>query len=89
MITIPSLALGGVLNWFRGSLIAQIAAGVIAFLGVWKINNMVVERKAVKAVVQASKAAGTKRNAKTDQIRARIVPSTAWKRLRQEYADGG
>ena len=75
-------------NWFRSSLIAQIAVGVIAFLGVWKINNMVVERKAVTKVVQASKAAGTKRNAKTDQIRARIKPSDAMRRLRHEYADG-
>lgn len=84
---IANLALGGILNWFRGSLIAQIAAGVVAFLGVWKINNMVVERKAVKAVVQASHKAGIKRNEKSDKIRARIVHGTAWKRLQSEFAD--
>lgn len=84
---ISTLALGGILNWFRGSLVAQIAAGVVALLGVWKINNMVIERKIIKEVVQASHKAGIKRNEKSEQIRRSIDPGTAWKRLRQEYAD--
>jgi len=85
---IANLALGGILNWFRGSLAAQIAAGVVALLGVWKINNMVVERKVIKEVVQASHKAGIKRNEKSDKIRNSIEPGTAWKRLRSEFADG-
>lgn len=85
---IANLALGGIMNWFRGSLVAQIAAGVVALLGVWKINNMVVERRVIKEVVQASHKAGIKRNEKSDQIRRSINRGTAWKRLRSEFADG-
>jgi len=89
MITLPSLAIGGVFRMFRKSLVAQIIAGAVAFSAIWTVNNMIVERKAVKKVVQASQKAGVKRNEKSDKIRARIKPGTAWKRLQSEYADGG
>ena len=87
MITLPSLAIGGIFNFFRKSLIAQIIAGAIAFAGIWTVNNMFVERKAIKKVVQASKVAGTKRNEKSDKIRSSIKPSDAMRRLRDEYAN--
>ena len=73
-------------GWFRKSLLAQIIAGVVAFLGVWKLNNLSVEKKTVKKVVQASKAAGKKRNAQTNKIRAGIKPSDARQRLLNDYA---
>ena len=76
----------GIGQWFRRSLLAQIAAGVIAFLGIWKLNNLSVEKKAVKKVVQASKAAGKKRNAQTAKIRSSIKPGDARKRLLSDYA---
>jgi len=87
MIALPSLAIGGIFRMFRKSLVAQIIAGAVAFAGIWTVNNMIVERKAVKKVVIASQKAGTKRNAKTDKIRASIKPSDAMRRLRDEYAD--
>lgn len=87
MIALPSLAIGGIFRMFRKSLIAQIIAGAVAFAGIWTVNNMIVERKAVKKVVIASQKAGAKRNAKTDKIRASIKPSDAMRRLRDEYAD--
>jgi len=81
------LSIAGVWGWFRKSLIAQIVMGVIAFLGVWKINNVMVAKKAVKQVVQASKKAGAKRNAQSREIRSSIKPGTALDRLRKEFAD--
>jgi len=87
MIALPSLAIGGIFRMFRKSLVAQIIAGAVAFAGIWTVNNMIVERKAVKKVVIASQKAGTKRNAKTDKIRASIKPSDAMRRLRDEYSD--
>ena len=88
MISIPSLSLWAIGAWFRKSLLAQIGAGVLAFMTVWKINNIVVARQTVKKVVKASQKAGQKRNDQTSKIRARIKPSTAMQRLRRQYANG-
>lgn len=85
---ITSLTMMGISSWFRRSLYAQIAAGAIALLGVWKINNFYQQSVGRKQVVQASKQAGIKRNVATQKIRSNIQPSTAMQRLRQQYADG-
>ena len=77
------MGLGG---WFRKSLIAQIIARCVAFAGVWKLNNLSVEKRTVKKVVQASKVAGKKRNAQVRKIRAGIKPSDAKRRLLGDYA---
>ena len=76
-------------NWFKGSLIAQIASTVLAVFGVYFFIDARGQSKGVKKVVQASKVAGTKRNEKSDKIRSNIKPGTAWKRLLNEYANGG
>ncbi len=83
---IPGLSLFGVFSWFRGSLIAQIAAGVVAFMGIWKINNVMVARKTIAKVEDAAREHGKARNAKTAKIRRGIKPGTAMQRLRREYA---
>ena len=76
----------GLWSWFRGSLIAQIGAGVLAFLAVWKINNLAVARKTVAKVEAKAKSDGRARNAKTAKIRDRIDPDDAWSRLQSEFA---
>lgn len=78
----------GWLAWFRGSLVAQIGAGALAFLAAWQVNNYIERGKGRNQVVQASKEAGAQRNEKVRQIRRRIDPSDAWERLRNEYASG-
>lgn len=83
---ISALSLFGIYRWFKGSLLAQIVAGALALGAVWKVNNVVVAKKAVKKVVQASKQEGRKRNARVKKLRRRIVRTTAMQRLRKEYA---
>ena len=83
------LTLSGLFGRFRQSLIAQIAIGVIALLGVWKLNNYYVAKSAVKKVVQASQKEGKKRNARVRKIRRNIDRNTAMQRLRKEYAATG
>lgn len=83
---IAGLTLFKVFSWFRGSLIAQIAAGAVALLGIWQINNAVVARKAVAKVVENAKKDGRKRNAQAAKVRRNIDPASAWKRLQRDYA---
>ena len=76
-------------NWFKGSLVAQIASTVLAVFGVYFFIDARGQSKGITKVVQASKVAGTKRNEKSDKIRNSIAPGTACKRLQSEYANGG
>lgn len=76
----------GLWTWFRGSLIAQIAAGVLAFLAAWKVNNTLVARKTVAKVEAKAKSDGKARNEKARKVRDRIKPDDAWSRLQSEFA---
>lgn len=71
-----------VIGSFWGRAMAMVAAGLLA-LG---LNNMYQRAKGREQVVQASQKAGEKRNEAAAKIRDRIDPSTAWKRLREEYS---
>lgn len=79
------LSLVGIGRWFRGSLLAQIGMGVIALFGVWKVNNIIVARKAVAGLHEKSKKEGKARNVKSRKIRNSTTPGNAAKRLR-DYA---
>lgn len=79
------LSLVGIGRWFRGSLLAQIGMGIIALFGVWKVNNIIVARKAVAGLHEKSKNEGKARNVKSRKIRNSTTPGNAAKRLR-DYA---
>ncbi len=69
-------------GWFRTSLISQILVGLVAFAGIWKVNNIMVANKAIKEVKEEAVKDGHKRNAKANQIRRRPL-SADRKRLRE------
>lgn len=75
----------GLWSWFRGSIIAQIGAGVLAFLAIWKINNINVARKTEAKIEQKAIKKGKARNEKVDRIRDDVPRNGAWDRLREHY----
>ena len=76
--------------FFRRSLIAQIIAGVAAFLAAWAANNAIVGYNAKQAerkrIVKKSNETARKRDAKIRKIRKRVDRNDAWDRLRRDYA---
>ena len=87
---IANLALGGILNWFRGSLVAQIIAGAVAFSAVWYGNNVYQrsfgESRGITKVVKKSNEVAKKRDAKIEKRTGSIDPGSAGKRLLSDYA---
>jgi hypothetical protein len=79
----------GIWGWFRGSLITQIVVGAVAFLGIWKLNNIHQQQiggnKREAVIVENTQKAGRKRNDKAKKIRRRIKPSAAAERLWNDY----
>lgn len=87
---IANLALGGILSWFRGSLIAHIIAGAVAFSAIWFGNNVyqrsVGESRGIAKVAKKSNEVAKKRDAKIEKRTGSIVPGSASKRLLSDYA---
>lgn len=79
----------GAFGWFRRSLLAQIIAGIVAFLAAWKANNLYVAydagQKERERISEKTKVEGRKRNAEVSKIRNRIKRDGAWDRLRKQY----
>jgi hypothetical protein len=90
MITLPSLAIGGVFRMFRKSLVAQIIAGAVAFSAIWYGNNIyqrsIGESRGIAKVVKKSNAVAKKRDAKIQKRTGNIDPGSAGKRLLDTYA---
>lgn len=71
--------------FFRRSLIAQIIAGVLAFLAMWKVNNMVVSHNAGKAkekeIADNTRKIGKKRNEQARKVRKKAEQEGSFDRL--------
>ena len=75
----------GLFTWFRGSLIAQILIGIVAFCGIWKANNVYQQRVGQAKLIEKSNVEAKKRNVKVRKVRRNIRRGGAHKRLLEDF----
>ncbi len=71
--------------WFRGSLITQILVGVVAFGGIWKINNLHQQKVGQAKLIEKSNVEAKRRNVKVRKVRRNIRRGGAHKRLLKDF----
>jgi hypothetical protein len=76
-------------GWFRRSLFAQIAAGVVAFLAIWQVNNYhqrsVGAQKERERTVENTQKVGRERNEQSQKVRKKAERPDSLKRLLDEH----